>query len=71
MIVLSPTSNPKYIKFHFAEEAVIAGMIITTKLEKVLKSFRVYANTRVSDPYDFTTEPQLLKKEFNVMYQLL
>ena len=41
-------------------------MIITAKLENVLKSFRVYANTRVSDPFDFTTEPQLLKKEFNV-----
>ena len=41
-------------------------MLITTKEENALRRFKVYANTRLSDPFDFSTKPQPLGKDFNV-----
>ena len=41
-------------------------MLITTNKENAIRRFKVSANTRLSDPFDFSTEPQPLSKGFNV-----
>ena len=64
--MLSPSSSPRFIKFHFGEEVMINGMLITTNKENAVRRFKVSANTRLSDPFDFSTEPQPLSKDFNV-----
>ena len=68
LVVLAPSSATRFAKFHFGEETVVTGVLITTHLDHTLRSFRVFANTRTSDPYDYTTEPQLMSLEFNVSY---
>ena len=68
LVVLAPSSATRFAKFHFGEETVVTGMLVTTHLDHTLRSFRVFANTRTSDPYDYTTEPQLMSLEFNVSY---
>ena len=45
---------------------MINGMLITTNKENAVRRFKVSANTRLSDPFDFSTEPQPLSKDFNV-----
>ena len=66
LFVLLPSSSSRFIKFHFGEEVLVSGMLITTKKEHALRRFKVSANTRLSDPYDYTSEPQLLGRDFNV-----
>ena len=41
-------------------------MMITTKKENAVRRFKVSANTRLSDPFDFSTKPQPFSKAFNV-----
>ena len=63
---MSPSSSTRFIKFHFGEEVLINGILITTKKENALRRFKVSANTRISDPFDFSTKPQPFSKDFNV-----
>ena len=35
-----------------------------------MKNFKILANTRYSNPYDYTTDPQPLRKPFNVIIQI-
>ena len=65
-ISLLPSTSSRFIKFHFPEEVVVNGMVVTTNYFNTLKSFKVAANTRTSDPHDYTTEPQPLNMKFNV-----
>ena len=68
LVVLAPSSATRFAKFHFGEETVVTGVLVTTHLDHTLRSFRVLANTGTSDPYDYTTEPQLMSLEFNVSH---
>ncbi len=46
-------------------------MMITTKKENALRRFKVSANTRLNDPFDFSTKPQPFSNDFNVRYKSL
>ena len=61
-------SPSRYVKFDFIEDTVVTGITVTTLVENAVQSFKVSANTRISDPYDFSTDPQPLNLKFNVSY---
>ena len=66
MQFLLKKSPSRYIKFDLVEETVVTGITVTTMVDNVVQSFKVAANTRTSDPYDFSTDPQPLNLKFNV-----
>ena len=71
LFVFSANPSARHIKFLFAKETVITGVIITTHLNFTLRTFTVNANTNPGDPHDFASPPYLLKEEFQdlTMYE--